>query len=91
MKEKKIKDGYQRLKLEFDKLHVEFITQSLESESARSIDFSKYLEIFKNKEKVSGRVTTNFNVYLFSVNPIAVKNSSVRLISKYLSLISLTL
>jgi CRISPR-associated protein Cpf1 len=43
LKDQSIEDAYQYLKPYFDKLHEEFITDSLNSDTARRLDFSDYL------------------------------------------------
>lgn len=47
--DQEIEDAYQILKPIFDTLHEEFITESLESDTAKNIDFSTYLLHYKNK------------------------------------------
>jgi CRISPR-associated protein Cpf1 len=47
LKDQEIEDAYQTLKPIFDKIHEEFITKSLESDEAKNISFSKYLELRK--------------------------------------------
>jgi CRISPR-associated protein Cpf1 len=44
LRDQEIEDAYQTLKPIFDKIHEEFITQSLENEEVKEIDFSKYLK-----------------------------------------------
>jgi|GEM_PF-216916 len=48
--DQEIEDAYQTLKPIFDKLHEEFITESLTGNTAKIIDFSQYLESYKNKK-----------------------------------------
>lgn len=48
--DQEIEDAYQKLKPLFDKLHEEFINDSLDSEQARIIDFSGYLTEYKTKK-----------------------------------------
>lgn len=55
-KDQEIEDAYQTLKPEIDKIHEQFITESLESEDVNSIGFSSYLEQYKNK-KILGEKT----------------------------------
>ncbi len=45
LKDQDIEDAYQILKPVFDKIHEEFITQSLESDDAKQINFSTYLQL----------------------------------------------
>jgi hypothetical protein len=45
LKDQRIEDAYQTLKPVFDKIHETFITQSLESNAAKEIDFSIYLKL----------------------------------------------
>lgn len=47
-----IEDAYQKLKPIFDKLHEEFINDSLISKRAKSIDFSAYLTKYREKQDV---------------------------------------
>jgi len=51
MKDQDIEDAYQTLKPILDNIHEDFITQSLESAKAKSIDFSGYLEKYRQKDK----------------------------------------
>ncbi|HMT27471.1 MAG TPA: hypothetical protein PKD96_04140, partial [Candidatus Absconditabacterales bacterium] len=51
-----IEDAYQVLKPILDKLHEEFITISLESDKAKNIDFSGYLDLKLQKEKVDSEI-----------------------------------
>jgi CRISPR-associated protein Cpf1 len=50
LKDQKIENAYRTLKPIFDSLHEEFISESLESETVSKIDFSQYLEKYKNKQ-----------------------------------------
>ncbi|MDR1945081.1 MAG: hypothetical protein LBQ59_03180, partial [Candidatus Peribacteria bacterium] len=45
LKDQEIEDAYQVLKPVLDKIHEEFITKSLESDEAKKIDFSSYLNL----------------------------------------------
>ena len=54
MKDQEIEDAYQTLKPIIDDIHEEFITDSLESEKAKAIDFLGYLENYKNKKDDKG-------------------------------------
>lgn len=49
-----IEDAYQALKPTIDKIHENFITESLESKEAKSIDFSDYLKAYKEKKDDKG-------------------------------------
>src|SRR3989338_5141355 len=51
MKDQKIEDAYQTLKPVMDKIHEKFITDSLGSAKAKNIDFSGYLEKYRQKDK----------------------------------------
>lgn len=57
--DKEIEDAYQTLKPIFDKIHEQFITESLESETAQKIDFSEYLEKYHNKDKLNFKILQN--------------------------------
>ncbi len=48
-----IEDAYQTLKPYIDFIHEEFITESLESDIAKGIDFSEYFENFKIKKDIN--------------------------------------
>ena len=48
--DQEIENAYQQLKPIFDFTHEEFITESLESKNAQKIDFSEYLEKYRNKK-----------------------------------------
>ena len=48
MKDQNIKDAYLVIKPIMDKLHEQFIEMSLTSDEAENIDFSEYLNAFKN-------------------------------------------
>ena len=50
LKDQDIEDAYQNLKPLIDGIHEEFINDSLESNKAKEIDFSNYLEKYKKKE-----------------------------------------
>lgn len=50
--DQEIEDAYQALKPLFDSSHEEFITDSLESEIAKNIDFSEYLKIYRDKKNL---------------------------------------
>ena len=50
-KDKNIREAYLVIKPIMDKLHEQFIEKSLTSPEAKKIDFSKYFEIFKDKNK----------------------------------------
>ena len=50
LKDQKIEDAYQTLKPEIDKIHEEFITDSLESDSAKKISFVDYLAEYRKKD-----------------------------------------
>lgn len=50
-KDKMIRDAYLVIKPIMDKLHEQFIEMSLSSPAAKKIDFSKYFEIFRDKDK----------------------------------------
>jgi hypothetical protein len=52
LSDQQIEDAYQILKPVFDKIHEEFITKSLESNKAKEINFSKYLELKKELLKI---------------------------------------
>lgn len=54
MKEQAIEDAYQILKPIIDDIHEEFITNSLESDKAKEIDFSKFLGDYKQKKDDKG-------------------------------------
>jgi len=45
-----IEDAYQTLKPVLDEIHEEFINDSLQSNSARGIEISKYFDIYQKKE-----------------------------------------
>ena len=47
-KDQNIKDAYLAIKPIMDKLHEQFIEKSLTSDEAENIDFSEYLNAFKN-------------------------------------------
>lgn len=47
--DQEIEDAYQKLKPLFDKLHEEFINDSLNSDQAKNIDFSEYLTEYRTK------------------------------------------
>lgn len=49
VKDSEIKDAYVAIKPIMDNLHEKFIELSLSSEDARSIDFSHYFELFKDR------------------------------------------
>jgi len=49
LKDKKIKDAYLAIKPIMDKLHEQFIEESLTSDLAKNIDFLEYYEAFRNK------------------------------------------
>ena len=51
--DQKIEDAYQSLKPIFDFLHEKFITESLESDVARKIDFTEYFEKYKRRKDLS--------------------------------------
>ncbi len=48
IRDKEIEDAYQILKPVFDKLHEEFITESLESDEAKHLSFEDYFSVYKN-------------------------------------------
>ena len=50
-KDKKIRDAYLVIKPIMDKLHEQFIEESLISDMAKEIDFSKYFEIYADQNK----------------------------------------
>ena len=50
-KDKNIRDAYLVIKPIMDKMHEQFIEISLSSDKAKKIDFSKYFEIFRDKDK----------------------------------------
>ncbi len=50
MKDQEIEDAYQSLKPVLDKIHEDFITQSLVSPQAKSIDFSPYILAYNKKD-----------------------------------------
>ncbi|MFH1546728.1 MAG: hypothetical protein ABIE14_05120, partial [Patescibacteria group bacterium] len=50
MKDQDIENAYQTLKPIIDGIHEEFITNSLESQKTKEIDFSEYLEAYKQKK-----------------------------------------
>jgi len=52
LKDQAIEDAYQKLKPLFDKLHEEFITDSLDSDQAKKIDFSEYLVLYEAKKEL---------------------------------------
>lgn len=52
MKDQEIEDAYQALKPVLDRLHEGFITESLELETAKSIDFSTYWKLYQQKKDV---------------------------------------
>lgn len=54
LKDQRIEDAYQLLKPIIDDIHEEFITQSLESDEAKNIDFSGYLESYQAKKDDKG-------------------------------------
>ncbi len=54
LKDQNIEDAYQTLKPVLDKLHEDFITQSLEYGEAKQIDFSEYFEKYKKQEDDKG-------------------------------------
>ncbi len=56
LNDQNIEDAYQVLKPILDKLHEEFITISLESDKAKNIDFSGYLDLKLQKEKVDSEI-----------------------------------
>src|SRR3989339_204399 len=53
LKDQNIDDAYQALKPQFDEIHEEFITDSLESKKAKEIDFSEYLDLFQEKKELN--------------------------------------
>lgn len=52
LSDQNIEDAYQALKPIFDKIHEDFITESLESESVKSIKFSSYLDLYERKSDI---------------------------------------
>ena len=48
-KDQNIKDAYFAIKPIMDKLHEQFIEKSLTSDEAKNIDFSEYLNAFRDK------------------------------------------
>ena len=50
-KDKRIKDAYLAIKPIMDKLHEQFIEESLKSKEAKQIDFSKYFAEYSDKDK----------------------------------------
>jgi len=50
LKDQEIEDAYQTLKPKIDDIHEKFITDSLESEEAKKIHFSGYLDVYKNRK-----------------------------------------
>ncbi len=52
LKDQQIEDAYQQLKPVLDSLHEAFITESLSSETAKTIDFTKYWELYQQKKEV---------------------------------------
>ncbi|OIO19978.1 MAG: type V CRISPR-associated protein Cpf1 [Candidatus Magasanikbacteria bacterium CG_4_10_14_0_8_um_filter_32_14] len=53
LKDQEIEDAYQYLKPFFDKLHKEFITDSLDSDTTKKIDFSDYLIDYRDKKDLT--------------------------------------
>lgn len=51
LSDQKIEEAYQRLKPLIDKCHEEFITISLGLDKAKSIDFSHYLDAYREKKE----------------------------------------
>lgn len=66
-----IEDAYQTLKPLFDYLHKEFITGSLESETARNIDFYGYLKEYRNNKEVKGKNKNLENIEKLLRNALA--------------------
>lgn len=67
LKDQAIKDSYQKLKPLFDSIHEEFITDSLESQIAKKLDFSGYLvsyrkegDLRENEKTLRGGIGTTF-------------------------------
>jgi len=54
LKDQDIEDAYQVFKPLIDEIHEEFIVSSLESDEAKHIDFSSYLEAYKEKKDDKG-------------------------------------
>lgn len=52
LKDKKIAKAYITIKSILDRLHEECITKSLSSATAKQIDFSKYLSLYRTKEEI---------------------------------------
>ncbi|HOX29655.1 MAG TPA: hypothetical protein P5080_00530 [Candidatus Paceibacterota bacterium] len=48
--DQEIEDAYQILKPVFDKIHGEFITEALESDKAKEIDFSEYFKLYEKQK-----------------------------------------
>ena len=59
LKDQAIEDAYQILKPIFDELHEQFITQSLESDEAKSISFAEYLVEYRTEEKNMASIEGN--------------------------------
>jgi CRISPR-associated protein Cpf1 len=53
--DQEIEDAYQILKPVFDYLHEQFITESLESETAKKLNFKGYLEKYKNRKELKDK------------------------------------
>ncbi len=51
-KDQNIEDAYQTMKPLFDKIHEEFITDSLTGEKARQINFSSYLNDYRSEKEL---------------------------------------
>lgn len=51
MKDQNIEDSYQILKPALDKIHEEFINQSLTSKEAKEINFLEYIDVYKNRKE----------------------------------------
>lgn len=67
LKDQAIEDSYQKLKPLFDSIHEEFITDSLESEVAKKLNFSGYLvsyrnerDLIENEKTLRGGIGTTF-------------------------------
>jgi len=66
--DRKIKDAYVALKPVMDKIHEEVINESLASEEAKKMDFSEYLDKYKQKkdiqseeESLRGKIVKTYN------------------------------
>ncbi len=55
LRDQDIEDAYQVLKPVLDALHEKFITESLQADCLKNIDFNDIFQVYKNKEEISDK------------------------------------